>query len=57
MQEIYINADTADEALSIMIEFVSDVYEYLEIELPEDFDPEAELVTVIDAIRNKRNAL
>lgn len=57
MEGMFFDADSAEEALEITVVFIADLYQYLGLDLPEDFDPEAEFITIIDAIRNKRNAL
>lgn len=52
MQELYIEAESTEEVVGILVEFLADIYEYLNLELPEDFDADAEFVSVVQAIKD-----
>ena len=52
MHELYIEAESTEEVVGILVEFLADIYEYLNLELPEDFDPDAEFVSVVQAIKD-----
>lgn len=51
MQYMQIPADGAEDAVLVLLEFIGDIYEYLGLELPDEFDPDIEFVNVVDAIK------
>ena len=57
MRQIAMDFDEQDEIISILFSFIDDVYQYLGIELPDEFDPEEELINVVQAIKDKQNAI
>jgi hypothetical protein len=57
MRQIGMESDDPYEVIDILFTFMDDVYKYLGIELPEYFDPDEELVNIVQAIMDKKNAL
>lgn len=57
MKQISMDTDDVYEVVDILFSFMDDVYRYLDIELPEHFDPDEELVRIVQAIMDKKNAL
>jgi hypothetical protein len=57
MRQICMESDDPYEVIDILFTFMDDVYKYLGIELPEYFDPDEELVNIVQAIMDKKNAL
>jgi hypothetical protein len=55
MEHMDIPADNADEAVIMLLEFIGDIYDYLGLELPDEFDADIELVNVVDAIRDRKH--
>jgi hypothetical protein len=56
MKEIHFEADDLEDVVGLLIAFIDDIYGYLGLELPEDLDPEQELVRIVQAIKDKQNA-
>ena len=57
MEQITFEAEDADAVIQLLVEFIEDIYSYLNIALPEDLDPEVELVRIVQAIKDKQNAV
>lgn len=57
MRQIGMESDDPYEVIDILFTFMDDVYKYLGIELPEYFDPDEELVNIVQAIMDKKNAV
>ena len=57
MEQITFEAEDADAVIQLLVEFIEDIYSYLNITLPEDLDPEVELVRIVQAIKDKQNAV
>jgi len=55
MEHITFEAEDADAVIQLLVEFIEDIYSYLNITLPEDLDPEVELVRIVQAIKDKQN--
>jgi hypothetical protein len=57
MREIHMEFDEVDDIIQLLLGFIDDVYTYLDIEIPEDFDPDEELIRVVQAIKDKCDAV
>lgn len=57
MRQIGMDFDDIDDVVDALFRFIDDVYKYLGIELPEYFDPDAELINVVQAIKDKQDGL
>ena len=57
MEQITFEAEDADAVIQLLVEFIEDIYAYLNISLPEDLDPEVELMRIVQAIKDKQNAV
>ena len=55
MEQITFDAGDADAVIGLLVEFIEDIYSYLNITLPEDLDPKVELVRIVQAIKDKQN--
>lgn len=55
MDEITFDAEAAEDVVDLLVEFIEDIYSYLNLSLPEDLDPEVELVRIVQAIKDKQN--
>lgn len=55
MEQITFEAEDADAVIQLLVEFIEDIYSYLNISLPEDLDPEVELMRIVQAIKDKQN--
>jgi len=55
MEHITFEAEDADAVIQLLVEFIEDIYSYLNITLPEDLDSEVELVRIVQAIKDKQN--
>jgi len=54
---MYIEGGDLEDVIELLVEFIEDIYDYLGVELPEDFDPDVELCNLVQAIKDKRNAV
>lgn len=54
---MFVDAGDLEEVIDTLAEFIIDLYDYLGIELPEDFDPEVEILNVVAAIKGHRDGL
>lgn len=57
MRQIGMEFENYDDIINILFSFIDDIYQYLGIELPEDFDPDEELLNVVQAIKDKQNGI
>lgn len=55
MHHINIPAEDAEDAVIVLLEFIGDIYEYLGLELPDDFDPDVEFVNIVEAVKDFEN--
>ena len=46
-----------EDVIDVLVEFLEDIYAYLNLPLPEDLDPEVELMRIVQAIKDKQNAV
>jgi hypothetical protein len=47
----------AEEVIDVLVGFLEDIYAYLNLPVPEDLDPDVELVRIVQAIKDKQNAI
>jgi hypothetical protein len=52
-----IEADDTNDLVELLVTFIADIYAALGVDLPDDLDPEVELVRLMQAVEEKRNAL
>ena len=52
MKQIAMDCDDIEEAFAILLSFVDDVYTYLGIELPYQFESDAEMIRVVQAVKD-----
>ena len=57
MRQIGMEFDDLEDVVDTLFRFIDDVYKYLGIELPDHFDPDAELVNIVQAIKDKQDGL
>lgn len=57
MRHIAIESEDLEEAFDTLFSFIDDVYTYLGIELPDVFDPEKELVRVVQAVKDVKDGI
>lgn len=52
-----IEADDTNDLVELLVTFIADIYAALGVDLPDDLDPDVELVRLMQAVEEKRNAL
>lgn len=57
MKQIRMEFEEVNDIIQILLSFIDDVYSYLGIDIPEDFDPDVELGRIVQAIKDKQNAI
>jgi len=57
MKQIAMDCEDIDDAFGMLLSFVDDVYTYLGIEMPYEFNPDEELVRVVQAVKDIQDGI